>query len=236
MPAKVGVRRVRNAGVRRADLLAAGASLFAEHGYDGTTVEQIIGRAGTSKGGFYHHFQSKDDLLEAMAAQAAEQALRGLDQVVSAPGLDAVQRLNRFLQRGRSDAGNAREMATYGAIFRPENLGLYHRLHRAVSAVLVAPLARIIEQGRAEGAIRCEHPAIAAEIVLTLGPLTHDAIAGIAEARTKDEFDLAVAALRERLIQQAIAVDRILGLPDGTVSYWDEASAADWVFRHPSGA
>ena len=217
--------------MRRAALLAAAASTFAEIGYDRATIEGIIGRAGASKGGFDHHFQSKDDLLEALAGQAAEQALQGLESILSAPAPTAIERLNLFLRRGWQDTDSARDLATYGAIFRSENLALYHRLHRAVTSVLVEPLARIIEQGRAEGTMHCDNPGVTAEIVLTLGPLTHDAIAGIIAARTQHDFDKALAEFRLRLVQQALAVDRILGLPDGTVSYWDEDFAGKWTFQ-----
>jgi AcrR family transcriptional regulator len=37
--------------------------LFEEHGYHGVSVHQIVKESGTSKGGFYHHFQSKEELL-----------------------------------------------------------------------------------------------------------------------------------------------------------------------------
>ncbi|HLS09307.1 MAG TPA: TetR/AcrR family transcriptional regulator [Lentibacillus sp.] len=37
--------------------------LFDKHGFHGVTVNQIVDKTGTSKGGFYHHFTSKDELL-----------------------------------------------------------------------------------------------------------------------------------------------------------------------------
>lgn len=37
--------------------------LFEKYGYHGVTVNQIVENVGTSKGGFYHHFTSKDELL-----------------------------------------------------------------------------------------------------------------------------------------------------------------------------
>src|SRR5699024_12045067 len=37
--------------------------LFEEHGFHGVTVNTIVEKVGTSKGGFYHHFKSKDELL-----------------------------------------------------------------------------------------------------------------------------------------------------------------------------
>lgn len=38
-------------------------NLFERHGFHGVTVNEIVETAGISKGGFYHHFSSKDELL-----------------------------------------------------------------------------------------------------------------------------------------------------------------------------
>lgn len=40
--------------------------LFEEKGYENTTVNEIIKKAGTSKGGFYYHFKAKDELLASL--------------------------------------------------------------------------------------------------------------------------------------------------------------------------
>ncbi|WP_027410437.1 TetR/AcrR family transcriptional regulator [Anoxybacteroides tepidamans] len=37
--------------------------LFEQHGYHGVTVDRIVTESNTSKGGFYHNFKSKDELL-----------------------------------------------------------------------------------------------------------------------------------------------------------------------------
>ncbi|GAA0456241.1 TetR/AcrR family transcriptional regulator [Streptomyces sp. NPDC046215] len=44
-------------------LLAAATRLFADQGYDGTSVQEIVEAAGVTKGALYHYFGSKDDLL-----------------------------------------------------------------------------------------------------------------------------------------------------------------------------
>lgn len=44
-------------------LLAAATRLFAEHGFETTSVQQIVAAAGVTKGAMYHYFGSKDDLL-----------------------------------------------------------------------------------------------------------------------------------------------------------------------------
>jgi AcrR family transcriptional regulator len=47
----------------RVKILNAAWKLFAEKGYDETTVDEIIEATQTSKGTFYHYFKSKEDLL-----------------------------------------------------------------------------------------------------------------------------------------------------------------------------
>ncbi|WP_409305969.1 TetR/AcrR family transcriptional regulator [Peribacillus sp. SCS-155] len=44
-------------------MIETSLTLFEKHGFHGVTVNQIVKASGTSKGGFYHHFQSKDELL-----------------------------------------------------------------------------------------------------------------------------------------------------------------------------
>lgn len=57
---------------QRERLLAAIAASLDDHGYDGTTVSAIAGRAGVSKSDFYHHFGSKDACFFAAYEGAVE--------------------------------------------------------------------------------------------------------------------------------------------------------------------
>jgi AcrR family transcriptional regulator len=50
----------------RAALIAAGRILFTEHGFAGAGREEIVERAGLTRGALYHHFASKDDLFAAV--------------------------------------------------------------------------------------------------------------------------------------------------------------------------
>lgn len=56
------VSREQMAENRRKILEAAGR-LFRAHGFEAVTVAQVMGAAGLTHGGFYGHFQSKDDLI-----------------------------------------------------------------------------------------------------------------------------------------------------------------------------
>src|SRR6202043_2381859 len=47
----------------RQDILRTAARLFQQQGYDATSMNDVAGALKLSKGGLYHHFQSKDEIL-----------------------------------------------------------------------------------------------------------------------------------------------------------------------------
>ena len=207
--------------VRRNELLESAQALFFSKGFEATTVADIMDRAGVSKGGFYHHFTAKDDLLEALGERLATETVDRLRPILEKDGLDAVSQLNAVLSQARrfkvEDAAAIR--AAFDAAFKPENIVLYHRLNRAVGKVMLPMFTDILRQGKAEGVFRIDDPATTAEIILQLGTATHDAVARAIEASGTPQAEEAAAALDERLRQQGLAIDRILGLSDGTIVF-----------------
>jgi AcrR family transcriptional regulator len=206
---------------RRNEILDGAQALFFERGYERTTVSDVIAKVGISKGGFYHHFTAKEDLLEAITARLAQDAVARVRDILDDPALGALERLNAFLARSRQmkreDAPKLR--AAFDVIFRPENLLLYHRINAASMAVMRPVLTRIVVEGIAEGVFAVPEPGAAAEIILCIGASTHDIMARTIAASGTAEEDAAIEALDQRLRFCGIAVDRILGLPDGSVPF-----------------
>jgi AcrR family transcriptional regulator len=61
----VATRPDRGEATREA-LLAAARALFAEHGYAGVGTEEVVRRAGVTRGALYHYFRDKQDLFRAV--------------------------------------------------------------------------------------------------------------------------------------------------------------------------
>ena len=78
--------------LRVAALLNAGGELFAEKGYDATTMTEIAQRAGASIGSLYQFFPSKEALAEALFLRYAARVVDKFDDILqSAPQLNAAQ-------------------------------------------------------------------------------------------------------------------------------------------------
>ena len=67
---------LKKGDARRGELLAAAEKLFYTKGYENTSVQDILDAVGFSKGGFYHHFDSKLAVLEAICQQRAENSAK----------------------------------------------------------------------------------------------------------------------------------------------------------------
>jgi AcrR family transcriptional regulator len=72
-----------NATSARARIVDTAVVLFAEQGYDATSVAQVIERAGLTKGGFYHHFASKDALLYEVYGDLITAQLARMDELLA---------------------------------------------------------------------------------------------------------------------------------------------------------
>ncbi|MDP9092047.1 MAG: TetR/AcrR family transcriptional regulator [Actinomycetota bacterium] len=67
----------------RSRVLAAAVDLFARQGYDATSVAEVIAKAGVAKGGFYHHFASKEALLYEVYGDLITRQLTAMDAIVA---------------------------------------------------------------------------------------------------------------------------------------------------------
>ena len=67
----------------RQRVLDAAVDLFATQGYSATSVAQVIERAGLTKGGFYHHFASKDELLYEVYGDLITRQLAAMDEILA---------------------------------------------------------------------------------------------------------------------------------------------------------
>ena len=84
-----------DAGVR-ARVLDAAVDLFARQGYDATSVAEVVAQAGVAKGGFYHHFASKEALLYEVYGDLITLQLEAMDEIV-ARGLPAAETLRALI-------------------------------------------------------------------------------------------------------------------------------------------
>lgn len=83
MPETATRTRSRRKAATRSRLLDTASSLFAERGLGQVSVDEIIREAGSSKGSFYHHFRSRDELVVALIDDHTEKEIDALAECLA---------------------------------------------------------------------------------------------------------------------------------------------------------
>jgi AcrR family transcriptional regulator len=226
---------VKAPAVRRAQLIDCAQALFLAKGYERTTVNDVIQATALSKGAFYHHFASKEDLLEAIAARFAGRALAQAEAVQAQEGMTALQRLNTLLATARQwKMENFAELrAMFTVLLRPENGALYHRIAGAVFAALTPKLEEIIAEGQAEGVFHVVDAGLAAEVLLWLGEGRRALVVDALEVAERGDVEQATKVLLKRIRAEEATIDRVLGLASGGIQlagseHYLRSSLVEW--------
>jgi TetR/AcrR family transcriptional repressor of nem operon len=138
----------------RRRIVEAAVRLFRERGFEDVGVAEIMKAAGLTHGGFYGHFQSKDDLVAQAAAEASRPVLEQWRRIADARGPDALHDLARIYlsERHLEGVGEGCVIAALGPEIarRPQARGGVTASIKAVVEVLdsVTPGASSAERRR----------------------------------------------------------------------------------------
>jgi len=119
------------------NILAMAARAFRERGGDSSGIGTVMKKLGLAKGGFYRHFQSKDDLFVEAVARALDETGRGMVEVAkSAPegqGLRAI--IDRYLSaRHANSAGTGCVLAALGPELARKPVAVRRRIETLLEA------------------------------------------------------------------------------------------------------
>jgi AcrR family transcriptional regulator len=78
--------RAEQAAGTRSELMRTARELFAERGYAGVGTEEIVGRAGVTRGALYHHFEDKKDLFRAVHEELERDLVASIGEQIA--GID----------------------------------------------------------------------------------------------------------------------------------------------------
>lgn len=215
---------------RRAQLIEVAQELFFSMGFEATTMAGILRASGLSKGGFYHHFSSKDELLFAVFEQLTNQIAGELQAVAGDSSRTARNRMITILSMEGTfycDSNFAAQMEMQSIVNDDKNLGLSQRLNRMIHDTTVPILASIIQDGDKDGSLAVPDANTAASLIIYLSRWYDSAMIGAYNARGTERAEATADYLRAVLKRQFQTIDFVLGLPIGTTNLgWPEVAEA----------
>jgi AcrR family transcriptional regulator len=197
-------------------------------GYNGMAVQDILDELQISKGAFYHYFDSKQALLEALIERLASEAMPMLTEIVDDPDLPAIEKLSCFFEKIARWKTDRKEylLALLDVWYADENAIVREKLRSAMPERYGPLLTQVVRQGIEEGEMTAAHPdQVGAIILYLLYDLGYDfALLLRKQGSDHDALERAfktVAAYTE-------AIERVLGAPHGSLTLIDAQTIQAW--------
>jgi TetR/AcrR family transcriptional repressor of nem operon len=117
----------KNGAINRERILDAAQHLVIENGFAATSVDQVLQAAGTSKGAFFHHFDSKVALARALTERYVANDIGELREALDATAhisdpVDRVLAFVRYFEEMAEDVMAAQSNCLYVAVLTEQQL------------------------------------------------------------------------------------------------------------------
>jgi TetR/AcrR family transcriptional repressor of nem operon len=139
-------------------ILSVAARSFREHGGDSSGIGTVMKKVGLTKGGFYRHFESKDDLFVEAVARALDEMGRGTLEVAnSAPEGQALRAIiERYLSAGHANSlGTGCVLSALGPELARKPVAVRRRIETLLEAYRERLLPFMPGQTREEKLAKC---------------------------------------------------------------------------------
>ncbi len=202
-------------------IIDAAEKLFSEKGYQATSVQDVLDALSISKGGFYHYFETKMDLLSAVCNRRAEQWYREGVAYVRAMRAGAVEKLNASLRLMNTlDRETPAMLGTLTELTLSAQDASVRRELRLITLETIAPLVgEIISTGAREKQFTVKRTGEVARLI-TLLALDVNEEAAREIALNFDQPDCAMNVL-SLLSAYRESVETIVNAPYGSMELFD---------------
>ena len=214
--------------VRREAFVDAALRLMQATGYEQMSIQDVLDAVGASRGAFYHYFDSKQALLEAMVDRIADQALGSLEPVVANPRLAAISKLHQFFSGiARYKTDRKALMLEFIKVWESDdNAVMREHLRRTMVGTVAPILARIVRQGIAEEVFSVDSADDTATILMSLMTGFQDQATQLFLARQSNTISFEKA--ERTLASFTEAFERILGARKGSIQVVDQKTLVEW--------
>lgn len=144
-------------------ILDAAQKLFLAKGYENTTVQDIVDHLdGLSRGAIYHHFKSKDEIIEAITRRFYHDGYYGYDEE-NERGRSALEKLqDRWLHAYKKHNDNEIFLMSSALLRNPKYLASQYK---EIIVSDVPALEALIKEGNLDGSMKVDNPTVTAQML-----------------------------------------------------------------------
>lgn len=210
---------MKKGDIKKQEILRTAEELFCRKGYEETSIQDILDELKTSKGSFYHHFESKEALLEALCFRRAEKSLE-ITRAGARGDTGAAEKLNHMLAGmiPLHDEKLSFILMLLPTFALPEGRSVKAAYCRALETAFHAPVREILEEGAGDGSFLCHDTDLCTEIVILI---VNQLWVKICDTIIRNEAggkETDVAELLHMIEEYRTAAERILSVSYGSLA------------------
>lgn len=214
---------MRKGDQRRTQILDTAEKLFFEKGYEQTSVQDILDALNMSKGGFYHHFPSKEAILTEICENRVIDKLSDMKWELSGTRISPTDKLNLLLRKvnlfDREDTPFVALMLK--VCYVDGDVRIREHMRSVVLTQLMPHVEQTLSQGVESGAFFVRYPGQMSAIVLGIAANADDAACRILSSDPENPDRLIEIA--DMLHACCDAVETLVGAPYGSILLFDPA-------------
>lgn len=150
-------------------ILDVAEKLFLEKGYDHTTIQDIVdGLGGLTKGAVYHHFKSKEEIMDAVGDRMFL-ANNPFEKVMGRNDLNGLEKLREMIRLNQEDL--SRQELNRQSMPILKNPRILANTIESNYKILTPYFQRLLEEGNRDGSIHTEYAKELAELIPLLTSL-----------------------------------------------------------------
>lgn len=146
---------------RKAEIIQTARQLFQTKDYDQTTMQDIMDCLDIAKGTIYHYFKSKEELLEAVIENIAEENFCQMKELFLELKGNAIEKIEALLLRANLSSEKLLE-----ELHKPANAAMHLRILVSILQKQAPLYAALTIQGCEEGLFQTQNPLECVEIIL----------------------------------------------------------------------
>ncbi|MCE3201254.1 TetR/AcrR family transcriptional regulator [Paenibacillus sonchi] len=192
--------------IRKNEIIQAAEQLFLTQSYEVTTVEHILQLAGLSKGGFYHHFKSKDDVLVVILDRITDESVQAAQDIADRKRISALQKLALFFKH-LMELKMPKAKIIRAFYEEHDSNPQFYKQNAMIWNKYVPVFTQIVLQGIQEGSMTVEHPEETVRLLFgAIASLYHLYHRKADDRGTNDEMKRHVEAL-ESIFTKTLGID-----------------------------
>ena len=181
------MRVVKSAEERKSEILDVAEQLFAEKGFDNASTNDIIKKIGIARGTLYHHFSSKEEILDAIVDRMISRSVAGARAIIKDTRIPLLERLTGAFLSLNLNSGAGAEVLEQ--IHKPQNALLHQKAQERLIGEVVPLIAELIEEGNKCKMFHSKYPLDAAEMIIIYSNTAFDDLAGLSPKEMQDKME-----------------------------------------------